>query len=94
MCQYYKVLVGGIFFDLAKAFDSVNHTILVNKLPYYGISGKARVLIESYLSNRFQRVQLDNKILKTNTTSAWSIVKQGFPQASVLGSPSVPVIYQ
>jgi len=54
-----KVMVGSIFFDLAKAFDSVNHSLLINKLPYYGITGKAKLLIEPYLANRFQRVQLD-----------------------------------
>jgi len=58
-----KVMVGSIFFDLAKAFDSVNHSLLINKLPYYGIMGKAKLLIESYLANRFQRIQLDSTYL-------------------------------
>jgi hypothetical protein len=78
-------MVGSIFFDLAKAFDSVNHSLLINKLPYYGITGKAKLLIESYLANRFQRVQLDSTILKVKTTSTWSRVNQGVPQGSVLG---------
>jgi len=80
-----KVMMGSIFFDLAKAFDSVNHSLLINKLPYYGIMGKAKLLIESYLANRFQRFQLDSTILKVKTTSAWSKVNQGVPQGSVLG---------
>jgi len=80
-----KVTVGSIFFDLAKAFDSVNHSILINKLPYYGISGRAKLLIESYLVNRFQRVQLDSTTLELKTTSEWTKVKHGVPQGSVLG---------
>jgi hypothetical protein len=52
-----KTMVGGIFCDLEKAFDSVNHDILP-KLPYYGISDKAKLLLESYLQNRYQRLQI------------------------------------
>ena len=51
-----KAMVGSIFFNLEKAFDSVNHSLLINKLLYYGINGKAKVLLESYLVNRYQRV--------------------------------------
>jgi len=42
------------FFDPDKAFDSVNHDILLPKLPYYGINGKAKLLLESYLQNSYQ----------------------------------------
>lgn len=80
-----KAMVGSIFFDLAKAFDSVYHSLLIKKLPYYGITGKAKLLIESYLVNRFQRVQLDSSILNSKTASMWSKVKHGVPQGSVLG---------
>jgi hypothetical protein len=68
-------MVGSIFFDLAKAFDSVNHSLLMQKLPYYGITSKAKLLLESDLSNRFQRVQLDNTTSNLKTISPWEKVK-------------------
>ena len=80
-----KARVGSIFFYLAKAFDSVNHSLLIKKLPHYGITGKSKLLIESYLVNRFQRVQLDSSILNSKTASMWTKVKHGVPQGSVLG---------
>ena len=55
-----KLSVGGIFFDLEKAFDSISHSTLISKLPHFGIIGKSKILIESYLTNRFQKVQLAN----------------------------------
>ena len=48
-----KTLAGSIFCDLEKAFDSVNHDMLLSKLPYYGIRGKAKLLLESYLHSFF-----------------------------------------
>jgi len=47
-----NTMAGSIFCDLEKTFNSVNHDLLVSKLPYYGISGKAKLLLESYLQNR------------------------------------------
>ena len=46
-----KTLAGSIFCDLEKAFDSVNHDILPLKLSYCGVSGKDKLLLESYLQN-------------------------------------------
>jgi hypothetical protein len=45
--------VGGIFCDLQKAFDCVDYKILVDKLKFYGIDGKFKTLIVSYLTNRY-----------------------------------------
>ena len=55
-----KNLVGGLFCDLRKAFDCVNHEILLAKMKFYGISGIANKLMESYLENRYKRVSVNN----------------------------------
>jgi len=57
-----KIIVGGIFCDLEKAFDSINHDILISKLNFYGAEGKRLLWFKSYLSNRYQRVTLTNNI--------------------------------
>ena len=44
-----SLVVGGIFYDLQKSFDCVNYKILLGKLEFYGIDGKLKILIESYL---------------------------------------------
>ena len=69
----------GIFVDLSKAFDTVNHQILLNKLEHYGIRGKALKLFESYLTGRKQYVQINDNKSQTRSISC------GVPQGSVLG---------
>jgi len=59
-------MVDGIFCDLEKAFDSVSHEIL-SKVTYYGITGKAKLLFESYLRDGYQRVQVINSNINQNT---------------------------
>ena len=76
----------GIFIDLKKAFDTVDHEILLKKLDYYGIRGLPNEWFRSYLTGREQFVSIngcDSKILKTNI---------GVPQGSVLG-PLLFLIY-
>jgi hypothetical protein len=77
-------LVGGLFCDIHKAFDSVNHEILLAKLKIYGISGISNNLIRSYLTDRYQRVVIMNS-RNTKTTSSWELIRQGVPQGSVIG---------
>ena len=67
----------GIFLDLSKAFDTVDHKILLSKLSYYGIKGKYKNWIKSYLSNRKQFVIDESSELLT--------LRCGVPQGSILG---------
>ena len=68
-----------IFLDFAKAFDTVNHEILLHKLDYYGVSGIAQNLFKSYLTNRLQQTEVNG------TLSDMGIIQHGVPQGSVLG---------
>jgi len=68
-----------VFLDLAKAFDTVSHGLLLKKLENYGIRGVALELLKSYLTNREQIVKLG----QTKSTSM--VMKSGVPQGTVLG---------
>ena len=70
----------GIFIDLEKAFDTVSHDILLEKLNYYGIRGIANIWFRSYLSDRTQLVSING------FNSDYKTVKYGVPQDSVLGA--------
>ena len=76
----------GVFIDLQKAFDTVDHAILLKKLYHYGIRGNALSLFQSYLSGRLQHVSI------AGTQSLNKVIRHGVPQGSVLG-PLLFLIY-
>ena len=65
--------------DLSKAFDALNHSLLLAKLDAYGFSLKSTTFIQSYLNKRMQKVNVNNKF------SAWEDIYSGVPQGSILG---------
>lgn len=71
--------VAGVFYDFTKAFDFIDHSIIITKLSYYGINASALQLIKSYLTNRKQYVETDN------CKSQMGVVHFGVPQGSILG---------
>ena len=76
----------GLYLDLRKAFDTVNHGTLITKLRKYGVDGALLKWIKSYLTNRMQSVIIDNNL------SDFQEVRVGVPQGSVLG-PLLFIIY-
>ena len=72
-----------VFCDLSKAFDVINHNILLHKLQVYGIRGLANDWFSSYLSNRTQFVEIDSQ------NSSHKQIMCGVPQGSILG----PLLY-
>ena len=76
----------GVFIDLKKAFDTVDHELLVEKLKVYGIRGVANKWLQNYLTNRKQYVVIDDH------SSDMLDMTCGVPQGSVLG-PILFIIY-
>jgi len=81
-----KQIACGIFLDLSKAFDTLDHNILVNKLQHYGIRGTALAWFSNYLSNRKQCVNVNGN------SSEFLNITTGVPQGSILG-PLLFIIY-
>lgn len=77
-----KETVLGLFFDMSKAFDTVDHELLVTKLDLMGIRGTTNSWIRSYLLNRTQQVVVDG------VKSAAQTIKKGLPQGSCI-SPTL-----
>ena len=81
-----KNLVAGVFIDLEKAFDTVNHSIVCNKLKHFGFRGKINELILSFLLNRREYVSINGY------DSIKRPILFGVPQGSTLG-PLVFLLY-
>lgn len=75
-----------VLLDFAKAFDKVSHNKLIQKLRRYGINNSINTWIESFLTQRQQRVVCDGEI------SSWELVTSGVPQGSVIG-PILFLVY-
>ena len=76
----------GIFVDLSKAFDTIDHSILLTKSEFYGVKGLSNKLLKNYLTHRQQYVSLED------TDSNLLGIKTGVPQGSILG-PLLFLIY-
>jgi hypothetical protein len=82
-------VVADIFYDLQKAFDCVNHNILLTKLECYVVTGTTLKLIKCYLEDRYQTVILNNI---PNSNSDWGEIGHSVPQGSIL-SPLLFLLY-
>ena len=76
----------GVFLDLSKAFDTIDHNILLHKLHHYGFRGLPYEWLKSYLSNRSLQTKINGKL------SAPALINLGVPQGSILG-PLLFLIY-
>ena len=72
-------LVGAVMVDLSKAFDMINHSILLRKMDSYGVRGKELRWFQDYLTGRRQRVCVGDE------KSEWTNIRRGVPQGSILG---------
>ena len=75
-----------IYLDLSKAFDTLDHNILLDKLHYYGVRNTPLDLFKNYLTNRKQYVEIDS------VKSKMGEIQTGVPQGSILG-PLLFIIY-
>ena len=78
-----KYIAGALLTDLSKAFDCINHGLLIATLKTYGFDNDSLRYIYSYLTERKQRVKVNNSV------SLSSNIESGVPQGSILG----PLLY-
>ena len=76
----------GTFFDLAKAFDTVHHYVILQKLERYGIRGNILQLVKNYLLDRQQKVRLQSE------SSDYRKITTGVPQGTIL-APVLFILY-
>ena len=74
-----KLKVGALFMDLSKAFDSLDHSLLLAKLSVHGLDNNSLSFVQSDLTNRFQRCKIKNDF------SNFHEITTGVPQGSILG---------
>ena len=70
--------VGAVVMDLSKAFDTINHDLLIAKLEAYGLSTNALLFMPSYLRNRSHRISINSSF------STWEKIIASVPQGSIL----------
>ena len=85
-CTDNKEIPINIYLDLSKAFDALDHSILIDKLEFYGIKGVALDLFKNYLTNRKQYVEFEE------AQSDMLNISTGVPEGSILG-PLLFIIY-
>ena len=74
-----KEFAGAVLMDLSKAFDTINHDLLIAKLHAFDFSSDTLKFLYSYLNNRLHRNKINQKF------SSWKELSQGVPQGSALG---------